>query len=73
MSSPMEINVWHRQGHSILWDAAELAGLCGDKSPVSLRQLLRFKASGWAGVDDVLIRDRALVVAGLVLFVQELL
>lgn len=65
MSSPIEIDVWRRQGHSILWDAAELAALCGDKSPISLRQLLTLKAAGWAGVDDVLIRDRALVVAGL--------
>ncbi|MCH8618125.1 hypothetical protein [Undibacterium sp. TS12] len=65
MSSPIEIDVWWRQGHSILWDAAKLAALCGPKNPISLRQLLRFKAAGWVGVDDVLIRDRALVVAGL--------
>lgn len=65
MSSPIAIDVWRRQGHSILWDAAELAALCGHNPPISLRQLLTLKASGWAGVDDVLIRDRALVVAGL--------
>ena len=65
MSRPIEIDVWRRQGHSILWDAAELTSLCGDKSPISLRQLLMLKVSGWAGVDDLLIRDRALVVAGL--------
>lgn len=65
MSRPVEIDVWRRQGHSILWDAAELAALCGDKRPISLRQLLKLKATGWANIDDVLIRDRALVVAGL--------
>ena len=65
MSRPLEIDVWRRQGHSILWDAGELSALCGSKRAISLRQLLRLKASGWAGVDDLLIRDRALVVAGL--------
>jgi len=61
----LEIDVWRRQGHAILWDAAELAALCGTKRPISLRQLLRLKASGWKDIDDHLIRDRALVVAGL--------
>lgn len=65
MNMPIEIDVWRRQGHSILWDVAELASLCGDKSPLSLRQLLRLKTAGWSGVDDFLIRGRALVVAGL--------
>lgn len=65
MSLPMEMDVWRRQGHTILWDAAELASLCGNNSPISIRQLLRLKASGWKDVDDCLIRGRALVVAGL--------
>lgn len=65
MSLPLEIDVWRRQGHAILWDAAELAALCDAKRPISLRQLLLLKASGWKNVDDYLIRGRALVVAGL--------
>lgn len=65
MSMPMEMDVWRRQGHTILWDAAELASLCGNSRPISIRQLLRLKASGWKDVDDCLIRGRALVVAGL--------
>jgi hypothetical protein len=65
MNRPLEIDMWRRQGHTILWDATELASLCDSKGPVSLRQLLRLKASGWKGVDAFLIRDRALVVAGL--------
>ena len=65
MSLPLEIDVWRRQGHAILWDAAELAALCDAKRPISLRQLLLLKASGWKDVDDYLLRGRALVVAGL--------
>lgn len=65
MSMPLEIDVWRRQGHTILWDAAELSSLCDAKRSISLRQFLLLKAAGWKDVDDYLIRGRALVVAGL--------
>lgn len=65
MSLPLEIDVWRRQGHTILWDTAELSALCDAKRPISLRRLLLLKAAGWKDVDDYLIRGRALVVAGL--------
>jgi hypothetical protein len=65
MKPPIEIDSWKRQGHSILWDAACLASFCDPSQPVSLRQFLQLHASGWKGVDDRLVKERALVVAGL--------
>jgi hypothetical protein len=64
-NSPIEIDTWKRQGHSILWDVAGLNSFCKTGQAVSLRQFARLHASGWKGVDALLVRDRALVVAGL--------
>ena len=63
-NSPIEIDTWKRQGHSILWDVAGLTSFCKTGQAVSLRQFARLHASGWNGVDALLVRDRALVVAG---------
>ena len=65
MKPPIEIDNWKRQGHSILWDVASLASFCKPEQAVSLRQFVRFHAKGWEGIDDLLIRERALVIAGL--------
>ena len=64
-NSPIEIDTWKRQGHSILWDVPGLASFCKPEQVVSLRQFARLYASRWTGVDALLVRDRALVVAGL--------
>lgn len=64
-NSPIEIDTWKRQGHSILWDVPGLASFCKPDQAISLRQFVRLYASGWNGVDTLLVRDRALVVAGL--------
>ena len=64
-NSPMEIDAWKRQGHSILWDVPGLASFCPPGKAVSLRQFTRLHASGWKGIDPLLVKDRALVVAGL--------
>ena len=64
-NSPIEIDTWKRQGHSILWDVPGLASFCKPDQAISLRQFVRLYASGWNGVDALLVRDRALVVAGL--------
>ena len=64
-NSPIEIDTWKRQGHSILWDVPGLASFCKPDQAISLRQFVRLYASGWKGVDALLVRDRALVVAGL--------
>jgi hypothetical protein len=62
---PMDIDTWKRQGHSILWDVSGLSSFCKPGESVSLRQFVRLHASGWKGVDSLLVRERALVVAGL--------
>ena len=64
-NSPIEIDTWKRQGHSILWDVPGLASFYKPDQAVSLRLFARLYASGWKGVDALLVRDRALVVAGL--------
>lgn len=64
-NSPIEIDTWKRQGHSILWDVPGLTSFCGPGQAVSLRQFSRFYASQWKDVEKALVKDRALVVAGL--------
>jgi len=64
-NAPMEIDTWKRQGHSILWDVPGLASFCKPEEAISLRQFCMLGASGWKDVDSFLVRDRALVVAGL--------
>lgn len=64
-NSPIEIDTWKRQGHSILWDVLGLTSFCKPDQAISLRQFVRLYASGWRDVDALLVRDRALVVAGL--------
>lgn len=36
-NSPLEIDTWKRQGHSILWDFQGLASFCEPRQAVSLR------------------------------------
>ena len=64
-NSPMEIDTWKRQGHSILWDVPGLTSFCPPGQAVSLRQFTRLHASGWKDIDPFLVKERALVVAGL--------
>jgi hypothetical protein len=61
----MEIDTWKRQGHSILFDAHALASFCTSGEVISLRQFYLLGAACWKGVDAVLVKERALVVAGL--------
>ena len=67
MRPPLEIDSWKRRGHSMLWDADSLASLCRAEQAVTLREFLRLHAAGWpqAKTDDLLVKGRALVVAGL--------
>lgn len=65
MRQPLEIDTWKRQGHSILWDAVGLMSLCRPEQALSLRQFLRLHALNWKGIDESLINERALVVAGI--------
>jgi hypothetical protein len=64
-NAPMEIDVWKRQGHSLLWDVEALASFCKPEQAISVRQFVRLAAAKWAGVDNLLVKERALVVAGL--------
>ena len=67
MRPPLEIDTWKRRGHTVLWDAGSLASLCRSEQAVSLRRFLRLHAAGWpsAEIDVLLVKERALVVAGL--------
>lgn len=67
MRPPLEIDTWKRRGHTILWDAGSLAALCRSEQAITLRRFLRLHAAGWpaAEIDSLLVKDRALVVAGL--------
>lgn len=65
MRAPLEIDTWKRHGHTILWDAASLMTFCKPEQAVSLRQFLRLNKQGWKEVDLLLVKERALVVAGL--------
>ena len=66
-NSPIEIDTWKRQGHSILWDVAGLNSFCRTGQAVSLRQFARLHASGWVGVDALLVRiPEPLFAAGIV-------
>jgi hypothetical protein len=64
-NAPVEIDVWKRQGHSILWDVEALTSFCLPDQAISLRQFYRLGFSGWKDIDSHLVRDRALVIAGL--------
>ena len=57
-NSPMEIDTWKRQGHSILWDVPGLASFCPPGQAVSLRQFSMLHASGWKGIDPFLVKER---------------
>jgi len=67
MRPPLEIDTWKRRGHSVLWDAGSLASFCTADQAVTLREFLRLHAAGWPSekTDALLVRGRALVVAGL--------
>jgi len=58
-------DVWTRRGISVLWDAEALADLCGASDVISVRQLLQLKEAKWPDARVPLVRDQALVVAGL--------
>ena len=65
MRSPLLDDTWTRRGISILWDAETLSGLCSPAQVVSLRQFLQLHGMGWPDDRLVLVKDKALVVAGL--------
>lgn len=67
MRPPLEIDTWKRRGHTILWDAGSLASFCRAEQAATLRRFLRLHAAGWppAEIDALLVKGRALVVAGL--------
>jgi hypothetical protein len=64
-NSPIEIDVWRRKGHSILWDGEALAGFCQPEQAISIRQFFRLGSAGWPNIDAHLVKGRALVIAGL--------
>lgn len=56
---------WKHRGISLLWDADSLNGLCSSDQVISIRQFRSLYVSAWDGVDEYLIDDKTLVVAGL--------
>ena len=58
-------DLWKRRGISLLWDADSLNGLCDSDQVISLRQFRGLHADGWNDVDDFLVDEVTLVVAGL--------
>lgn len=65
MRSPLEIDIWKRQGHTILWDAASLMSFCKPEQAISLRRFLQLHKQNWKNIDNLLVRERALVVSGI--------
>jgi len=65
MGTPIIGDIWTRRGISILWDAETLAGLCTPSQVVSLRQFQQFHNANWPEDSMSLIKDKALIVAGL--------
>lgn len=65
MQSPLTGDVWTRRGISLLWDAQTLHDLCKPNEVISLRRFLRLLSEGWPDDSLPLVRDQALVMAGL--------
>jgi hypothetical protein len=65
MGPPLLGDIWTRRGISIIWDAEMLASLCKPNEVISLRQFLQLLGAGWPDDSLSLVRDQALVVAGL--------
>ena len=49
----------------MLFDPQALASFCQSGAVISLRQFCLLGAAGWKDIEAVLVRERALVVAGL--------
>jgi len=58
-------NLWSRRGISLLWDPDQLNDLCSPNEIISIRQLRQLHDSGWPEEKLPLVRDKAIVVAGL--------
>jgi len=66
MQSPLiNDDLWTRRGISLLWDADELNKLCQPHQVISLRRLRQLHEAGWPEDELHLVKDTALVVAGL--------
>ena len=66
MKEPLVANdLWQRRGISLLWDAESLNGFCKPNQILSIRQFRCLYEDAWREVDDYLVNDSALVVAGL--------
>ena len=66
MKEPLVANdLWKRRGISLLWDADSLNGLCKSNQVISIRQFRSLYDSAWDNVDDYLVDDVTLVIAGL--------
>tara|TARA_B100001123_G_scaffold250742_1_gene279868 strand:+ start:9192 stop:9707 length:516 start_codon:yes stop_codon:yes gene_type:complete len=58
-------DLWNRRGITLLWDADELNKLCQPQEVISLRRFRQLEDAGWPEEELPLVRDVALVVAGL--------
>jgi hypothetical protein len=58
-------DIWTRRGISILWDAEALTQVCTPAQVISLRHFLQLHSAEWPDHQLMLVRDKALVVAGL--------
>ena len=74
MKEPLvDLDLWQNRGISLLWDADSLNSFCKPNQIVSIRQFRSLYESAWDNVDDVLVNDKALVVAGLESCIDSLL
>lgn len=58
-------NLWSRRGISLLWDPDQLNDLCSPDQIISIRRLRQLHDAGWPEEQLPLIRDKAIVAAGL--------
>ena len=66
MKSPLVADdLWKRRGISLLWDADSLNEICRSNQVISMRQFRTLFAAGWNDVDDFLVDEVTLVVAGM--------
>ena len=66
MKEPLVVNdLWKRRGISLLWNADSLNGLCKSNQVISIRQFRSLYAAAWDGVDELMLDEVTLVVAGL--------
>lgn len=66
MTSPLvNDDLWTRRGITLLWDADELNKLCQPSQIISLRRFFQLYEAGWPDDQLRLVKETALVVAGL--------